>query len=186
MLPEIAGLDLEVVDEAAGSKRLQEGTIGGVEGLAAGFYGGFALAADVAGVMLLSMRAVQSRALVYGFDPASDEELAFMLSVLDAASRLGPESKTAARAGISMASRNLARPAVKRGIEEALERLPKALTARFVAMKSESVAPVLGALTSGSFNAWYLQAVTATARQAYRERFLRRKHGDDLLAAYGL
>jgi hypothetical protein len=50
----------------------------------------------------------------------------------------------------------------------------------------ESVAPIVGALSSASFNAWYLQAVTSTARMAYRERFLRRKYGADLLAAYGL
>lgn len=185
-LAEVPGLDLEVVDAAAGDKRLQEGAVAGVQGAAAGFFGGWTLAADVAGVMLLSMRAVQSRALVYGFDPSSDQELAFVLKVLDAASRLGPNSKTAARSGLSMASRALTRPAVKRAIEEALERVPKSLTARFVAMKSESVAPVLGAATSATFNAWYLQAVSETARQAYRERFLRRKHGDELLAAFGL
>jgi hypothetical protein len=119
--------------------------------------------------------------------PADDEELAFVLQVLDAATRLGPNSKTAARTGVSTVGKHMTNHVVTaRMAEQVLERMPKQLTARFAAMKSESVAPVLGALTSGSFNAWYLQAVTHTARTSYRERFLRRAYGDDLLSAYGL
>lgn len=137
--------------------------------------------------MLLSMRAVQSRALVYGFDPSDDDELAFVLQVLDAASRLGPDSKAAARTGVSLVGKQMAnRAVVKRTIEQVLQRLPKQLTARFAAMKSESVVLLLGSVTSAGFNGWYLQAVTHAARMAYRERFLRRRYGDDLLSAYGL
>ncbi len=137
--------------------------------------------------MLLSMRAVQSRALVYGFDPSNEEELAFVLRVLDAASRLGPDSKAAARGGVSLVGKQMATSTVVAlGIEQILERLPKQLTARFAAMKSQSLAPVIGSFTSATFNAWYLQAVTHAARSAYRERFLRRMYGDDVLSAYGL
>lgn len=186
-IEQIAELSLRRADLVAGDKRLLEGAVAGAEGAAAGFFGGWTLAADVAGVMLLSMRAVQSRALVYGFDPSRDEELAFVLQVLDAASRLGPDSKGKARAGVSLVGKRMAnRAIVKRTIEQVLQRLPKQLTVRFAAMKSESVVPVLGSVTSASFNAWYLQAVTHTARMAYRERFLRRRYGDDVLSAYGL
>ena len=184
---EISMLPLQTVDGVAGDKRLLEGAVAGAEGAAAGFFGGWTLAADVAGVMLLSMRAVQSRALVYGFDPSKEAELAFVLQVLDAASRLGPDSKAGARSGVSLVGTRMAnRAVVKRTIEEVLQRLPKQLTARFAAMKSESVVPVLGSVTSAGFNAWYLQAVTHTARMAYRERFLRRRYGDEVLSAYGL
>jgi hypothetical protein len=186
-IEDIARLDLRTVDAVAGDKRLHEGTVAGVQGAAAGFFGGWTLAADIAGVMLLSMRAVQSRALVYGFDPSKEEELAFVLQVLDAASRLGPDSKAAARTGVSLVGRRMASgDVVVRAVEQVLQRMPKQLTARFAAMKSQSVAPVMGSFTSASFNAWYLQAVSQTARIAYRERFLRRKYGDDLLSAYGL
>jgi len=183
----IGRLDLRTVDAIAGDKRIHEGAVAGAQGAAAGFFGGWTLAADIAGVMLLSMRAVQSRALVYGFDPSKKEELAFVLQVLDAATRLGPNSKAAARTGVSMVAKRMTTHAVTtRTVEQVLQRMPKQLVARFAAMKSESVAPVVGSLTSASFNAWYLQAVTHTARIAYRERFLRRKYGDELLTAYGL
>ena len=76
--------------------------------------------------------------------------------------------------------------AFEKAVQLSLERMPEKLAIRMAAMKSESIAPILGAATSAAFNAWYLQAVTQTARQAYRERFLRRKHGDKLMAAYGL
>lgn len=186
-IDEIATLDLETVDAVAGDKRFHEGAVAGAEGAAAGFFGGWTIAADIAGVMLLSIRAVQSRALVYGFDPSDDEELAFALHILDASSRLGPQSKAAARTGMSkVAERMAGNVVVERGLQAALERLPAQLTTRFAAMKSESAAPIIGSVTSASFNAWYLQAVTHAARMAYRERFLRRKYGDDLLAAYGL
>jgi hypothetical protein len=186
-IEDIAKLDLRTADSVAGHKRIHEGAVAGVEGAAAGFFGGWALAADVAGVMLLSMRAVQSRALVYGFDPSKEDELAFVLQVLDAASRLGPDSKAAARTGVSLVGKQMAnRAVVKRSLDQVLQRLPKQLTVRLAAMKAESIAPVLGAVTSASFNAWYLQAVSHAGRMAYRERSLRRKHGDDLLSAYGL
>lgn len=182
----VSNLDLQIADEVAGDRRAHEGAAAGIEGAAAGFFGGFTLAADVAAVMLLSMRAVQSRALAYGFDPSEDEELEYVLVVLDAASRLGPRSKTAARSGLSTLGKGLAGRAItQRTAEKAMSRLPAQLATRFAAMKSNSVLPVVGAITSASFNAWYLQAVTHTARMAYRERFLQRKYGDDLLAAYG-
>jgi hypothetical protein len=186
-IEDIARLDLQTVDAVAGHKRIHEGAVAGMEGAAAGFFGGWALAADIASVMLLSMRAVQSRALVYGFDPSQEEELAYVLQVLDAASRLGPDSKAAARTGVSLAGKQLADAIlVQKALDQAMQRLPKQLTVRLAAMKAESIAPVLGAVTSASFNAWYLQAVSHAARMAYRERFLRRKYGDDLLSAYGL
>ena len=78
------------------------------------------------------------------------------------------------------------RAVVKRSVDQVLQRLPKQLAARFAAMKAESIAPVIGSVTSASFNAWYLQAVSHAARMAYRERFLRRRYGDDVLSAYGL
>lgn len=186
-IEKISRLPLQTVDTVSGDKRLLEGAVAGAEGAVAGFFGGWTLAADVAGVMLLSMRAVQSRALVYGFDPSKEEELAFVLQVLDAASRLGPDSRASARTGVSLAGKRMAdRALVKRMVEDVLQRLPKQVTARFAAMKSESVVPLLGSATSAGFNAWYLQAVTQTARMAYRERFLRRRYGDDVLSAYGL
>lgn len=186
-LDEIGAVDLAVADGVAGDKRLHEGAVAGAEGLLAGAFGGVALGADIANVMLLSMRAVQSRGLVYGFDPSADEELVFVLQVLDAATRLGPRSKASARTALSLGIKGVPHgPVLAHMVEELMERLPHQLVTRLGALKSESVAPVVGAITSGGFNAWYLQAVTATARMAYRERFLRRKYGDDLLAAYAL
>lgn len=183
----IAGLDLKTVDDVAGDKRMHEAGVAGVQGAAAGFFGGFLLAADVAAVMLLSMRAAQSRGLVYGFDPSDAAELAFVLTVLDAASRLGPQSKSSARAGVALLGSQMAGGGmVKHAADEVLKRLPAQLAARFGAMKSESATPILGTITSAGFNSWYLHAVTGTAQMAYRERFLERKYGTDLLSAYGL
>ena len=101
--------------------------------------------------------------------------------------RLGPNSKAAARSGVSRVGKRLTSHAVTaRTVEQVLQRMPKQLTARFAAMKSESVAPVLGSFTSASFNGGYLQAVTHTARIAYRERFLPAEVRQDLLSACGL
>lgn len=185
-IAEIRDVPLEVVDRVAGDKRLHEAAVAGTEGAVAGFFGGWALAADVAGVTLLSMRAVQSRALAYGFDPSEEEELEFVLHVLDAASRLGPQSKHSARTGLVIVQKQLPKLGRSQMVSEAVQRLQTQLATRLGAMKSESVAPVLGAFTSGGFNAWYLASVTETARMAYRERFLRRKYGDEVLEAYGL
>jgi len=186
-LEDIARLPLEKVEAVAGDKRLQEGFAAAAEGGLAGFFGGPALVADIAACSLLAIRAAQSRALVYGFDPKEERELAFVLSILDAASRLGPASKQSARRGLAATAAAVARrQAAKVALDRLLERLPKQVVARLAALKSESAIPVVGAVTSASFNGWYLQAVTRTAQMAYRERFLRRTYGDDLLMAFGL
>lgn len=184
---EIRGLDLLTADSVAGDKRLKEGAFAAVEGGGLGFLGGPAVFADVVAVTLLSIRAVQSRALIYGFDPREEAEVVFALQLLDEASRLGPNGKRIARAATSGMGRKFAsRKAVKAALDKLLARLPAQVLARLAVMKSESVVSVLGAVTGVSFNGWYLQAVTASARMAYRERFLGRRFGDEILKAYGL
>jgi hypothetical protein len=186
-LEDIARLPLEKVEAVAGDKRLREGLAAAAEGGLTGFFGGPALVADIAACSLLAIRAAQSRALVYGFDPQEERELAFVLSILDAASRLGPASKQSARRRLTATAAAVARrQTAKAALDRLLERLPKQVVARLAALKSESAIPVVAAVTSASFNGWYLQAVTRTAQMAYRERFLRRTYGDDLLMAFGL
>jgi EcsC protein family len=186
-IDDIARLPLEAADRIAGDKRFKEGLTAAAEGGAAGFVGGPVLIADIAACGLLAIRAAQSRALVYGFDPRDGKELAHVLEILDAASRLGPESKQLARRGMSATAAAIgSRQFAQAAIDRLLERLPKLVVTRLAGLKSESAIPVVGAVTSASFNAWYLQGVTRTAHMAYRERFLRRVYGDELVTAFGL
>lgn len=57
---------------------------------------------------------------------------------------------------------------------------------RLAVMNSSKAAPVAGAATGAAFNAWFLRSVSVHARMAYRQKFLERRHGPEVLEAHGL
>ena len=181
-LADIEKLSLEEVERVVGTKRLQELAKGAAEGGIAGFYGAPGAAADVPALLALALRNVNVFAYSYGFDADTDEERAFALSVISASAAFGSQAKQVARAGIGVGGRM----AGKDGVKRLLERLPKQLMLRLAAINTSKAAPVAGALTGGAFNAWFLRNVAIQARFAYRQRFLERRHGPEVLDAFGL
>lgn len=181
-LDHITGLSLEEVERVVGTKRLREIVKGVGEGGVAGFYGVPGAAADVPALLGLALRTVNVFATSYGFDPSSNEERAFALSVVAASAALGTKAKQVTRAAIAFGERM----ASKEIVQKLLERLPRQLIVRLAAMNTSKAAPIAGAATGAVFNAWFLQSVAVHARFAYRQRFLERRHGRKLLEAYGL
>ena len=184
---DIAGLDLAAVDRVAGDRRGREALKGAAEGAGLGWLGLPAVPADVAALTVLALRTINHHALLYGFDVATEEERAYALQVLDASTAFGTNAKALARAATSGLATTIAAGEGSRfGIQRLLARLPQRVLMRMTVLSSPKVAPALGALTGGSFNAWYLHGVVRTARFSYRERFLLRRHGADVLQAFGL
>ena len=181
-LDDIAGLSLEEVERVVGTKRLREVVKGAGEGGVAGFYGVPGAAADIPALLGLALRSVNVFASSYGFDPTTDEERAYALSVVAASAALGTEAKQVTRAAIAFGERM----ASKEIVQTLLERLPRQLIVRLAAMNTSKVAPLIGAGTGAVFNGWFLQRVAVHARFAYRQRFLERRHGPELLEAFGL
>jgi hypothetical protein len=181
-LSDIAALPLEDVERVVGTKRFAELVKGAGEGGVAGFYGAAGAAADVPALLALALRSVNVFAYSYGFDPTTDEGRAYALSVIDASAALGTQAKQVTRAGVGFGQR----AAGKEITQRLLEHLPRRLMVRLAAMSSTKAAPVAGAATGAAFNAWFLQSVAVQARMAYRQKFLERRHGPEVLEAYGL
>jgi hypothetical protein len=177
-LADIAALSLEDVEKVVGTKRFGEIVKGAGEGGVAGFYGAAGAAADVPALLGLALRSVNVFAYSYGFDPTTDEGRAYALSVIDASAALGTRAKQVTRAGVGMAGKEMT--------QRLLEHLPRRLMVRLAAMSSPKAAPIAGAATGAAFNAWFLQSVAVSARFAYRQKFLERRHGPEVLEAYGL
>jgi hypothetical protein len=182
----ISRLSLADIEAATGTKHLQEVIKGGTEGAAAGFYGGVAIPADVAAVLGLALRTANVFAYSYGFDPRRQRERAVALQVLELSSTFGPKAKKVTQASLTGLQKTGETQAAKKAAAKAIEKLPVKLTVRMTAMKSKDVVPVISAVIGGGFNAYYLRRVATNARFAYRELWLERRHGRDLLDAYGL
>lgn len=183
---DVAQLGLADADRVTGDRRMREALKGAAEGAGLGWLGLPAVPADVAALTVLALRTVNHHALLYGFDVSAPAERAYALQILDASTALGRNAKTVSRAAVSGLGRGIAGRETGLGISRLLARLPERVVARATVLSSPKAAPVVGALTGGSFNAWYLRGVAGTARLAYRERFLLRRHGPDVLQAFGL
>jgi hypothetical protein len=179
---DIAALCLEDVERVVGTKRFAELVKGAGEGGVAGFYGAAGAAVDVPALLALALRSVNVFAYSYGFDPTTDEGRAYALSVIDASAALGTKAKQVTRAGVGFGQRMVGKEITQR----LLEHLPARLMVRLAAMSSPKAAPVAGAATGAAFNAWFLQSVAVHARMAYRQKFLERRHGPEVLEAHGL
>jgi EcsC protein family len=181
-LQDIAALGLEDVERVVGTKRFAELVKGAGEGGVAGFYGAAGAAADVPALLGLALRSVNVFAYSYGFDPTTEEGHAYALSVIAASAALGGKAKQVTRAAVGFGRRIAGKEITQR----LLERLPRELMVRLAAMSTPKAAPLAGAATGAAFNAWFLQSVAVHARFAYRQKFLERRHGPELLEAYGL
>jgi hypothetical protein len=181
-LDDIAALSLEEVERVVGTKRFAELIKGAGEGGVAGFYGAAGAAVDVPALLTLALRSVNVFAYSYGFDPTTDEGRAYALSVIDASAALGTRAKQVTRASVGFGQRMAGKEITQR----LLEHLPARLLVRLAAMSSSKAVPIAGAATGGAFNAWFLQSVAVHARMAYRQKFLERRHGPQVLEAHGL
>jgi hypothetical protein len=179
---DIEALNLEEVERVVGTKRFREVVKGAGEGAVAGFYGAPGAVADVPVLLGLALRTVNVFAYSYGFDPTTKEERAYALSVIAASAALGTKSKQLTRAALAFGER----VASKEIAQKVLARLPRKLIVRLTAMSTSKAVPIAGAATGAIFNAWFLQRVAVHARLAYQQRFLERRHGPELLKAYGL
>ncbi len=179
---DVASMSLEDVERVVGTKRVGELVKGAGEGGLAGFYGAPGAAVDVPALLGLALRSVNLFAYSYGFDPSTDDERAFVLSVVAASAAFGTKAKQLTRAGIATGGRI----ASKEFVKKRLKKLPPQLLARLAAAETAKIVPVVSAVTGGAFNAWFLRSVAVHARYAYRQRFLERLHGPKLLKAYGL
>ena len=196
-LSDVEQLDLERIDEAIGSLATKYRALAGAQGAAAGAAslagpaaGAAAVAADVPTLLALNLRAVGEYATYCGFDLAEPQQRLFALEVLGYASSPDDESRSAAlkqlvRIAQNVAQRRAWKEIKTRAVAQATQRIAQALAARLTRAKLANLVPLAGVAISGGFNAYYTDRVCDAAFHLYREEFLARKYGADVIDPAG-
>jgi hypothetical protein len=192
-LEDIHGLDLERADRAVGflaakykSLALAGGAAAGAAGNLNPAAGGAAIVADVVALIGLNLRAVGEYATYYGFDITKQEERLFALNVLGLASAPTDAAKVVAMAQLVKIAKEVAQKKVWKELNQHLfvqiaQSIAKALATRLTRAKLAQIVPAAGAAIGGGFNAYYTGRVCDAAYFLYRERFLARKYGADII-----
>lgn len=185
---DIHRLGLHEVDRLVAPLSAKYQALAAAEGAGSGLLGGIGLAADVALVVGLALRAVGEYATYYGFDLAQSSERAYGMSILSAAACPTVAERRAALAELSKLSLLLsggeqATPLESEQSVKLTKKIAEALAVRLLKAKLGQLVPLAGAAIAGGYNVWFLRGVTATAYQLYRERMLLAKHGESVLAA---
>lgn len=157
-----------------------------LEGGAAGFFGVLTLPADIPALILLALRLIRQVGVEYGYDEDTEDDRAFVLSVLSASGANSQGEKAEALALTSVLMNKLAKEtwkamtvkaaANKFGIDAAIittKNLAKSLGINLTKRKALAAVPAIGAIIGGSANGWYIREVGIAAQRSFQERWLR-------------
>jgi uncharacterized protein (DUF697 family) len=157
-----------------------------VEGAGAGFVGLLGIPSDIVALITLNLRAIGEYATYYGFDVSSQEERLFTMNVLGLASSPTDASKSLAMAQLVRIAQDIAKKRTWTQLEQhtfvqLIQQVAKALSIRLTKAKLAQVVPAAGAVVGGGFNAYFTAKVCEAGYYLYRERFLAKKYGPDVI-----
>lgn len=183
---DIVSLELECVDRTVGFLAAKYKGLAMVEGAAAGATGAIGLVADIPTLITLNLRAIGEYATYYGFDLRLQEERLFALNILSLASSPTDGAKHVALAHLVRIAQDVAlnRPwqeLEKRVFVKVVQQIAEQLGIRITKAKLAQIVPMAGALVGAGYNAYFTARVCEAAYQLYRERFLAKKYGPDVI-----
>ena len=190
-LEDLHNLDLQTIDtkvEALKGQYAQAALAeGGAAGVATPLAPMVAIPGDVALLVTLNLKAINTYATYYGFDTTLEEERLFALQVLMLASSATDSAKGPVMANMAKVARDAAQRKAWEHLNEQfilrqIKKIAEALGIKLTKAKLANLAPVAGAVISGGFNAYYTDKVCTAAYHLYRERFLARKYGSHLIS----
>ena len=172
--------DLEACERAA--KQVQGWAVGANAGTggAAGFFGAAGMAADIPATIALAARNVRATGAAYGFEGDSDEERAWRLVILQAATARADQGRDDTLAQLSDMAAWLASPegriVMERGgqwvTDTVIERIARQLGFSLAGRGAGRVVPVVGGVVAATVNASFQTDVSRAARYGYRMRWL--------------
>lgn len=192
-LKDVCNLDLQIVDKAMGWLDTKYEGLALVEGAAAGgsavvnpMVALAAIPTDIVTLLTLNLRAIGEYATYCGFDISCQEERLFALNVLAYSSSSTDVAKQAALAQLVRIAKDVAAKATWKQLEEhlfvqAVQKIAKALGIRLTKDKLFNVIPAAGAMIGGGYNAYFTDKVCKAAFYLYRERFLARRYGEEII-----
>ncbi|MCA8992110.1 MAG: EcsC family protein [Planctomycetaceae bacterium] len=185
-LDDIARLDLEEIDRVVGWLSTKYKSLTAASGAGAGMAGLLGIPPDIVALITLNLRGIGEYATYYGFDLSSQEERLFAMNVLGLASSPTDASKCVAMAQLVRIAQDVARKRTWSHLQQhsfvkVTQSIAKALGIRLTKAKLAQVVPLSGALIGGGFNSYFTSKVCNAASNLYRERFLARKYGADVI-----
>ena len=190
-LEDLHSLDLQTIDTKVEALKGQYARAalaeGGAAGVATPLAPMVAIPGDVALLVTLNLKAINTYATYYGFDTTLEEERLFALQVLMLASSATDSTKGPVMANMAKVARDAAQRKAWEHLNEQfilrqIKKIAEALGIKLTKAKLANLAPVAGAVISGGFNAYYTDKVCTAAYHLYRERFLARKYGPHLIS----
>lgn len=190
-LEDLHSLDLQTIDTKVEALKGQYARAalaeGGAAGVATPLAPMVAIPGDVALLVTLNLKAINTYATYYGFDTTLEEERLFALQVLMLASSATDSAKGPVMANMAKVARDAAQRKAWEHLNEQfilrqIKKIAEALGIKLTKAKLANLAPVAGAVISGGFNAYYTDKVCTAAYHLYRERFLARKYGPQLIS----
>lgn len=194
-LTDVHTRDLEEIDAAVGFLAAKYKLLAAGNGAVAGASSNLgpvvsvpAIALDITTLLTLNLRAISEYATYYGFDIRLQEERLFALELLTMTTSTTEQGKMLAMAQLVHIAKDVAQRKTWNELErhafvQIMQRLAKSLAIRLTKAKLAQLLPVAGAVIGGGYNAYYTASVCQHAHMWYRERFLARKYGPDVIEA---
>jgi len=187
-LSDITMLDLESVEKVSGWLDAKYKSVAAGEGGATGFAGLPGIPMDILAILTLSLRAVGEYATHYGFDINTQDERLFAMNVLGLSASTTDATKGAFMAQLVRIANKVAKRKTWEELEKhvfvrMLQEIAKAIGIRLTKAKLAQVIPVVGAGVGAGFNAHFIGKICTASLYLYRERFLARKYGPELITA---
>ena len=184
---DVQRLGLHAVDRVIGTLSVKYRTAAALEGTTAGMIGLPGIPADVIALTAVNLRAIGEYATYCGFDLASQREKLCALHIMSLASSRSRQGEGLALSQLARIAQDAAQRRAWDDLEKhvlatILQRVARALGARLTKAKMAQLLPAVGALVGGGFNARFTGRVCDVAYFLYRERFLAKKYGAEIIA----
>ena len=165
---------LKGIDQAVGTPQLMKAchdaaervaiavrAISGTTGAASGIGGILTMGLDIPATIALALRCIRDTGRAYGYDGKGARERLFRLQILELAS-INDKKQRAERLA-----------ALEAGIEQAVERVSRALAIALFRRRVGAAVPLVGSVIGGAVNVSFQGDIGEAARFAYQERRLR-------------
>ncbi len=185
-LGDINKLELAEVDRAIGCLAAKYKGLALAEGAGAGAAGLLGSPIDIGSLRTLKLRAIGEYATYCGFDINLQEERLFAMNVLGLASSPSDAGKQVAMAQLVKIAKDVAQKRAwkelqKNTLTKIIQNIAEAVGVRLTKAKLAQIIPIAGAIIGGGFNSYYTAKVCEAANFLYRERFLARKYGAEII-----
>ena len=186
-LGDIGALHIESIDKTIGCLATKYKGLALAEGMGAGLVGMAGLALDIPSLITLNLRAIGEYATYYGFDIDQPVGKLFALQIMGLVSSPTDVAKNIAMAQLKSIARDVAKRRTWQQLEKhtlvkIIQEIAKTLGIRLTKVKLAQALPVVGAAVGGGYNVYFTTQVCDAAYYLYRERFLSRKFGPNIIA----